>query len=459
MPPFPTELTSVQRVTLAPSRPQTYRIRSSVLVSSLGDKFRYDVYVTEVPGTDEAKQTKGDFYNLARLPLDYSRVTQPHTLPSNIERGLRILMANETYDFYLFPSYTLEPVAQLVPWLSDFHLSLLLPVAAYWFVSLFFWYIERKNYWPQYRIHTPEELKQRNRVTVGEVLRSVLLQQAVQTALGLCLGYLTDAGDFQGRDDYDIAAWAGRVHRARGATPWMLAFLGIDGQTLASRIQTYATSMGSTVTTEKPLVLLNSIVYPHLGDGLTYGFAPWELWVAKTIYWVLEPAARFSIAIFFSDSWQYFWHRAMHSNKWMFRNIHAHHHKMYVPYAFGAFYNTLTEAFILDTIGTTLSLMLSGLTIRQTMFFSTISVMKGVDDHCGYRLPWDPLQWGNEQNTAFHDVHHQSWGIKSNYSQLYTTFWDHVCNTVCDKSDTEIEQLYEKSRVLAMQKAEVEKAM
>lgn len=38
--------------------------------------------------------------------------------------------------------------------------------------------------------------------------------------------------------------------------------------------------------------------------------------------------------------------------------------------------------------------------------------MKGVDDHCGYRLPWDPLQWFNEQNTAFHDVHHQSWGIK-----------------------------------------------
>lgn len=63
--------------------------------------------------------------------------------------------------------------------------------------------------------------------------------------------------------------------------------------------------------------------------------------------------------------------------------------------------------------------MLSGLTIRQTMFFSTISVMKGVDDHCGYRLPWDPLQWGNEQNTAFHDVHHQSWGIKVCYSFLF----------------------------------------
>lgn len=48
---------------------------------------------------------------------------------------------------------------------------------------------------------------------------------------------------------------------------------------------------------------------------------------------------------------------------------------------------------------------------------------------------------------------------QSNYSQLYTTFWDHVCNTICDKSPAEVELLYEKGRVLARQKAEVEKVM
>ncbi len=141
--------------------------------------------------------------------------------------------------------------------------------------------------------------------------------------------------------------------------------------------------------------------------------------------------------------------------------------------------------------------MLSGLTIRQTMCFSTISVLKGVDDHCGYRLPWDPLQWLGEQDTRFHDVHHQSWGIKvccpsltqplsrppihsqshsvisrkdkknsltdtapgttqSNYSQLYTTFWDHVCGTVIDKSEREIEELYAKGRVMARERAKAD---
>lgn len=141
-------------------------------------------------------------------------------------------------------------------------------------------------------------------------------------------------------------------------------------------------------------------------------------------------------------------------------NLHAQHHRLYVPYAFGAFYNTLSEAFIIDTVGTTISIFLSGLNTRQATIFSTISVLKGVDDHCGYKLPWDPLQWLGEQGTEFHDIHHQSWGanvsweiaerivthmfMQTNYSQLYTTFWDHFFGTVCLKSEKEKDELYRK---------------
>ena len=92
--------------------------------------------------------------------------------------------------------------------------------------------------------------------------------------------------------------------------------------------------------------------------------------------------------------------------------MHSLHHKIYCPYAYAAFLNTLSESFIIDTIGTTLALTLSGLTTRQALCFSTISVMKGVDDHSGYQLPWNPLQWLSAQTTSFHDIHHQSWGIK-----------------------------------------------
>lgn len=46
---------------------------------------------------------------------------------------------------------------------------------------------------------------------------------------------------------------------------------------------------------------------------------------------------------------------------------------------------------------------------------------------------------------------------QTNYSQLYTTFWDHVCGTVCSKSEKEMARLYEKGRSSA-QVMEVEKS-
>lgn len=366
-------------------------------------------------------------------------------------------MSKQTASLPPLPPYTLHPKSPLLPYLSDFHLSLLLPVAAYWLMSLIFHIISTKNYFPQHRIHTPAEIKHRNRVSAAEVLRSVVLQQLFQTALGLAIGWLANPGDFYGKEEYDIAVWAGRIRQARQVVPWVLAAVGIDAKTIGETLKNYAGpfSSGTGVGAANKSANVTNVVIDSLffNRDSANGFAAWEMRVAKVVYWILEPALRFSIAVFFSDSWQYFWHRAMHSNKWMYRNMHSYHHQMYVPYAFGAFYNTLAEAFLLDTIGTTLSLALSGLSIRQSMCFGTISVMKGVDDHCGYNLPWDPLQWGNEQNTDFHDVHHQSWGMKSNYSQVYTTFWDHVCNTVCSKSSEEIELLYEKGRMLAAEKS------
>lgn len=88
------------------------------------------------------------------------------------------------------------------------------------------------------------------------------------------------------------------------------------------------------------------------------------------------------------------------------------HHQFYVPYAFGAFYAHFAEAVVFDTVGTTAALVFSRLTTRQALWFINLSVMKSVDDHCGYSLPWDPFQWINQQTAAYHDIHHQNWGIK-----------------------------------------------
>lgn len=232
-------------------------------------------------------------------------------------------MSNQTASLPPLPPYTLRPKPPLLPYLSDFHLSLLLPVVAYWLMSLIFHIITTKNYFAHHRIHTPAEFKHRNRVSAAEVLRSVIVQQLIQTALGLTIGYLTNPGDSYGKEEYDIAVWAGRIRQARGAVPWVLAAVGIDAGTIGETWKNHAGLFGSgagAVPANESAVVTNVVVKSlFFNRDSGNGFAAWEMRLAQVAYWILEPALRFGVAVFFSDSWQYFWHRAMHSNKWMYR--------------------------------------------------------------------------------------------------------------------------------------------
>lgn len=45
-----------------------------------------------------------------------------------------------------------------------------------------------------------------------------------------------------------------------------------------------------------------------------------------------------------------------------------------------------------------------------------------VDDHCGWDFPWDPFQFFFNNNSVYHDVHHQTYGIKANFSQPFFTY-------------------------------------
>lgn len=95
------------------------------------------------------------------------------------------------------------------------------------------------------------------------------------------------------------------------------------------------------------------------------------------------------------------------------------------------------------------------MTVRQGMLFFGGSTIKTVDDHCGYALPWDPLQHITGNNAEYHDIHHQSWGIKTNFSQPFFTVWDRWLDTIW-KGDTEVR--YERSRKSAEAKMVAEKS-
>jgi len=140
-------------------------------------------------------------------------------------------------------------------------------------------------------------------------------------------------------------------------------------------------------------------------------------------------ALQFIIAMFVMDTWQYFMHRYMHINKFLYKHVHSKHHTLVVPYAFGALYNHPLEGLILDTIGGALSFLISGMTPRTGIFFFSFATIKTVDDHCGLWLPGNILHVFFSNNSAYHDIHHQLYGNKYNFSQPFFVVWDKILGT------------------------------
>ncbi|KAJ5038352.1 uncharacterized protein L3040_007217 [Drepanopeziza brunnea f. sp. 'multigermtubi'] len=345
-------------------------------------------------------------------------------------------MANITlaaaHDLPPLPSYTLSPVQPLIPYMSDFTLSLVLLPLIYWIASFFFHIIDVYDIWPQYRLHTPAEILKRNHVSRYEVARDVIIQQVIQTIVAAILG-LTEEPDMTGKDDYNIACWATRLRIAQRALPQLLGLIGLNAAAISKNMSGTHPMLAAVLAGGK---------YPSLTVGLDVvggssapAFAAWEMAVAKALYWYMVPALQFFVAVVIVDTWQYFLHRAMHVNKWLYTQFHSRHHRLYVPYAYGALYNHPFEGFLLDTLGASIAYKVAGLTPRQGMIFFSLSTLKTVDDHCGYALPWDPIQHLTSNNAGYHDIHHQSWGIKTNFSQPFFTFWDGLLGTMW-KGDT-----------------------
>ncbi|KAG0250856.1 hypothetical protein BG011_008041 [Mortierella polycephala] len=131
----------------------------------------------------------------------------------------------------------------------------------------------------------------------------------------------------------------------------------------------------------------------------------------------------------FLDTWQYFLHRLFHNVPYLYKHFHSRHHRLYVTYSFGALYNHPFEGFLMDSVGASLAFLVSGMGNRGALVFFSFSTLKTVDDHCGYNLPFNPLQLLFWNNADYHDIHHQNFGIKSNFSQPFGTIWDHLLGT------------------------------
>ncbi|KAI8360916.1 hypothetical protein EDC96DRAFT_513006 [Choanephora cucurbitarum] len=153
-------------------------------------------------------------------------------------------------------------------------------------------------------------------------------------------------------------------------------------------------------------------------------------WIPTTIsYQYVIPCIQFFCAMFIIDTHQYALHRLAHSNQFLYKHMHSHHHRLYAPYAFGALYNHPVEGFLLDSCGGALAFELTGMSPRLGMYFFIFSTLKTINDHCGYSFPWDPLTICFNNNVNYHHIHHQAYGIKTNFSQPFFTFWDVLLGT------------------------------
>ncbi|KAG6365094.1 hypothetical protein INS49_006700 [Diaporthe citri] len=349
------------------------------------------------------------------------------------------------------PAYTTAPIPDLLPFISDFWLSVIGPHIAYWVVSCVFHIIDVYDLFPQYRLHTPEEIAQRNLASRWQVARDVIIEQIIQMATAAFLS-LTEPEQVTGMENYDVAVWATRIRLAQRALPSVLGLIGLNAAVISKNMSASHPLLAGALAGGKYPFLTS---FDATADVSVPAFATWELVLAKAIYWLIIPAFQFWVAVAFLDSWQYFWHRAMHVNKWMYTNWHARHHRLYVPYAYGALYNHPVEGFVLDTAGAGLAYKVSMMSPRMSIFFYIGSTMKTVDDHCGYALPWDPLQNITSNNATYHDIHHQSWGIKTNFSQPFFTAWDRWLGTMW-QGDTSLK--YERTRENARLKGEKKSA-
>ena len=151
---------------------------------------------------------------------------------------------------------------------------------------------------------------------------------------------------------------------------------------------------------------------------------------AATSY--LTAAGQIAVAVLVFDGYRYAWHRLAHRNRFIYRHLHSWHHRIVVPYAFGAIYGHLLEALISEiTGGATLATLGSGLSSSSpyaTAVFLLLCTVQGIDNHCGLCLLPRRLQsfWNG---AAYHGVHHMPRGVRHNFSDMFFVTWDKVFGT------------------------------
>lgn len=252
------------------------------------------------------------------------------------------------------------------------------------------------------------------------MIKFAIFQQTCQCALG----YLTSTAEPFVPHEYGIAAWARTIRYGEILAARWMQNVGIDVAWITDDSKGIggALAIASTLGPGNSYVGNISQVAPVPIGMDTMHFSVPETIAAQSLYWVIVPLFQYLAVMVLADTFQYFTHRAFHENKWLYsehapchcqtstklkvmtEHIHSMHHEIYVPYAYGAFYNHPLETIPIDMIGFPICLAICGLNNRQSTIFGAVWTFKTVVDHCGYDFPYNPCNIVCPNSVLFHDL-------------------------------------------------------
>lgn len=136
-----------------------------------------------------------------------------------------------------------------------------------------------------------------------------------------------------------------------------------------------------------PLLSLSAL---HVGP-----LPPW--------YVVLTQLALFVVV----DDFLYYWmHRALHT-PWLYRHVHAVHHRVTTPCAITGNYMHAAEFLATSTL-VLLGPALLGAHVLTLWVWVAFRQLEAADGHSGYDVPWNPaLLVPFYKGPAYHDFHHR----------------------------------------------------
>eukprot|EP00742_Colponemidia_sp_Colp-10_P003250 GILJ01003460.1.p1 GENE.GILJ01003460.1~~GILJ01003460.1.p1 ORF type:complete len:255 (-),score=20.97 GILJ01003460.1:164-928(-) len=181
-------------------------------------------------------------------------------------------------------------------------------------------------------------------------------------------------------------------------------------------------------------------VKSYLMNGGVFGVALFLLWPLIRLtglhtgplpsWWTI--LLQFVVCVYVEDFTFYWMHRTLHTNKFLFKHIHSHHHQFQVPWAVTGNYMHCVE-FLLIATGVFLPALLIGSHVVVMYLFIIFRQWTAANEHCGYELPFSPnFLFPFYEGTCFHDFHHSR--VSGNYA-AFTGLWDRVFGTVAPGYD------------------------